>query len=155
MNAIKFLLREHNKFRKILGSILDKSHRATTKRKMFDNLSNDLVHHEKVEETVWYPYLKKNTKLASTIRHLTSEEKAAEKEIAKLKKAKDQDEWDQQYAKFKRNVEHHASEEEEALFPKVEQAIDEEDLKKIGKRMQQLKKTLDAPSKIMRKIAKS
>ncbi|HVY53311.1 MAG TPA: hemerythrin domain-containing protein [Gammaproteobacteria bacterium] len=155
MNAIKYLLREHNKFRKMLSAIAEESHRYETKKKMFDNLTSDLTHHEKMEELVWYPYLKSKAPLASTIKHLVSEEKTAEKEIFQIEAVDDEEEWDEKFIKFKKDVEHHAREEEKSLFPKVAKFLDEQELKDIGNKMQKFKKTLEIPSKIKKKIFKS
>lgn len=139
MNAIKFLLKEHDKVRKILTDIVDGSHRYETKKEVFANLAQNLLRHETMEEKLWYPFLKKNNELAEVIKHLVSEEHSAEKAIQKLTKINDQKEWEAMMFKFKNDVEHHAAEEEEKLFPKVETLLSEDELKKIGKEMYEFK----------------
>ena len=147
MDAIKFLIREHRKVKKMLAEIAKKSRRDATKRKMFATLSSDLSHHEKMEQTIWYPYLKKTTPLITPIKHLITEEKSAAKAITKIKKIKPQEEWQEKFVQFRKDVLHHASEEETKLFPKVKKSLDEQDLKDIGKKMQLFKKKLDASTK--------
>lgn len=140
MHAIKLLLNEHQRVRKMLVAITE-SQRATTKKRLFHDLGNDLIIHEEMEEKVFYPYLKKNNKeLSSTIKHLTQEEQKAAKEIQKLSKISSENEWDEKFAHFKEAVEHHATEEETKLFPKVEKIFNEEELKEIGKDMQEFKR---------------
>lgn len=144
MNAIQFLLKEHNKVRDTLIDICDKSHREKTKKKMFDTLSHDLIRHELMEEELWYPHFKDNEKIDDTVRHLISQEHFAEIAIKKFKQIKTEEEWNKKFLKFKKNVMHHASEEEQKLFPIVEKILTEEELVKIGKEMQQFKKEYDA-----------
>jgi hemerythrin superfamily protein len=140
MDAIKFLLKEHNKVRRIFKDINKSSRRDLTKRKMFKKLCNDLVVHEAMEQKKWYPTLKKNNNLKETIKHLLSEEKKAAKAIKSFKKIRSQEEWNNKFLEFKNDVEHHASEEEKKLFPKVKKYFDEVELKKLGKEMHQFKK---------------
>lgn len=135
MNAIDFLIKEHDKVRKMLTDISDSSHQYETKRKLFDKLCADLLRHETMEEEVWYPQLKRKTELYSTIKHLISEEKHAEKEIKTIQKITDQAEWENKFLTFKKNVEHHAKEEEEKLFPQVKKILSEKELEEIGKEM--------------------
>lgn len=144
MNAIEFLLKEHNKVEKQLIEICDKSHREKTKKKMFDALSQDLIRHEIMEEKLWYPHFKNNEKIDDTIKHLMSQEHFAEVAIKKIEKVKTESEWNKKFLKFKKNVMHHASEEELKLFPTVEKILTEEELLKIGKEMQKFKNEYDS-----------
>lgn len=139
MDAIKFLLKEHQKVRRVLASIKKKPKGQKSKKTMFNNLCKDLIRHETMEETVWYPYLKKNLKLKTTISHLISEENMAEKEIKKINKIKEEDEWNKKFLKFSKAVLHHASEEEKYLFPKVKNALETKELNNLGKKMQVFK----------------
>jgi hemerythrin superfamily protein len=146
MDAIKFLLTEHRRFRKMLSDISKGSPNPSKKRK-FKALSLDLTHHEKMEQKVWYPFLKKNMSLSKRIKHLTSEEKSAAKEIKQVKKKKTAEKWYDEFIKLKKDVLHHAKEEETKLFPKVRKTLNNDELKKIGKRMQTFKYRLDHGSK--------
>lgn len=142
MNAIHFLLNEHEKMRHALAEISNSSHKYKTKKKMFDALGNDLLIHETIEETIWYPHFKNNKKINSTVKHLISEEKHAEQAINALDKITSEKEWDIKFSKFKENVEHHAAEEEEELFPLVEEILNPLELEKIGSEMRSFKKQL-------------
>jgi len=144
MNAIKFLLNEHENVRKMLGKILNEAYRHTTKRKMFASLGITLAHHEKMEQKIWYPYLIKKTTLSTLIKHLISEEKTAAATIKQIKKITPEDEWENAFMHFKDSVEHHAREEEIKLFPKVEGILDDIDLEELGKKMKKFKKDLDS-----------
>lgn len=141
MDAINFLLKEHNTVKKLLTDISDESHRDTARKELFDRLCNDLLRHETMEETVFYPYLRKQQNLNDTVKHLITEEKNAEKAIKQFDHVKSQKEWEEKFSKFKKDVEHHASEEERELFPEVKKLLSQEDLEKIGKEMEAFKKS--------------
>lgn len=138
MDAIKFLLKEHNKIRKIFTKITTKS-REVTKKKMFDLLCKDLVRHEKMEQKIWYPYLKKHINLKNKINHLIKEEKTAAKIIKKFKKIKNLKKWEKKFITFKKDVSHHANEEETKLFPNVKKELENNELKMIGNKLKKFK----------------
>ena len=53
MNAIDFLLKEHNRVRKMLRTISDDSHHYANQKKQFQILAQDLLRHETMEHEVW------------------------------------------------------------------------------------------------------
>jgi hemerythrin superfamily protein len=130
MNAIDFLIKEHNRVRKMLRTICDESQHYEMQKKQFQTLSQDLIQHETMEHQVWYPHFK--DKLPETVKHLLSEEQHAEKAIKKMSEIKSEEAWQKQFLKFKNEVEHHASEEETDLFPEVSKILSEKELEEIG-----------------------
>lgn len=139
MNAIEFLIQEHDKVRQILADIENKSHQYSEKRKIFDGLCHDLIRHETMEETVWYPYFQYNDKLDDEVKHLITEEKHAAKVIKEFEQITSESEFEKKFAKFKKDVEHHANEEETKLFPHVEKLLNETELEEIGRKMREFK----------------
>ncbi len=132
MNAIDFLLKEHEHVRKVLSQIDEQSHHPETKRKMFKSLCQDLIRHETMEHKVWYPHFKNDTRLNETVKHLLVEEKVAEKILKQFDSIKSEEEWESKFSKLKRDVEHHANEEEQDLFPEVKKLLSDDELEKIG-----------------------
>jgi len=139
MNAIDFLVKEHHRVRKTLTEINNESHREDTRKKMFDALCQDLLLHEEMEHKKWYPHFRDDKRLNQTVKHLLTEEKGAEKAIHQFDNVKSYEEWEQKFLKFKRDVEHHAYEEEHDLFPEVRKLFSEEDLEKIGQELYEFK----------------
>lgn len=133
MNAIDFLIKEHNRVRKMLQNINDGSYHYATQKKQFRLLAQDLLRHETMEHQVWYPHFK--DKLPSEVRHLLTEEQHAEKAIKKMADLKSEEAWKKEFLKFKSDVEHHANEEETELFPEVEKLLSEKELEQIGLEM--------------------
>lgn len=138
MDAIEFLIKEHNKVRAMMADITDESHQFTTQKKRFAHLAQELIRHEKMEHEVWYPHFKSD--VPETVKHLLKEEKGAEKEIKKIEELKTEEAWTIHFSKFKQDVEHHAQEEEKELFPEVRKLLSKEQLLEIGASMVAFKK---------------
>lgn len=138
MNAIDFLIKEHNHVRALLADLLNPSHRFDTRQKLFSELSQDLLRHEEMEHTVWYPQFK--NKVPDTVKHLLKEEHHAEREIKKINELKTEEAWLNHIIQFSKDVNHHANEEEDNLFPEVKNILTEQELEQIGKQMHHFKK---------------
>lgn len=138
MNAIDFLKKEHNRFRKMLRVISNTSDEKSKVRK-FNTLSTELIKHETMEQKAWYPTLKKQPDLRKIIKHLVAEEKSAGKAIKKFKKTEIGLIWKLKYYKLKYDIEHHAQEEEKELFPKVRKLFNKTELNELGKKMRKFK----------------
>lgn len=140
MNAIDFLIKEHNKVRKTFAEIADSSHHFETKKKMFSHLAAELIRHETMEHKVWYPHFKNDSRLDETVKHLVKEENHAEKAIKQLSGIDSEVTWEAHFKLLKNDVEHHAKEEENKLFPQVKKLLSETELEKIGEDMYEFKK---------------
>lgn len=145
MNAIDLLVKEHNRVRAMMEDIASESHHFETQKKRFEQLAEDLIRHEEMEHTVWYPHFKSD--VPDTVKHLLKEEQTAEKEIEKMMRLNSEAEWRQRFVKFKKDVEHHAQEEEQDLFPEVAKILSEKQLLEIGAEMNAFKKEYSGLSK--------
>lgn len=141
MDAILYLREEHSKFRKNLAEI-SKSKDPVKRKTKFNAFCKDLLRHEIMEQKVWYPALRKNADLRETIQHLVSEEKAASQAMKKFKKVRFEFMWKLRFYKFKRDVDHHAKEEEQGLFPKVRKVLNKTELNALGTKMRKFKAKL-------------
>jgi hemerythrin superfamily protein len=137
MNAIDFLIKEHEHLRQSLQTISKDSHEKD-KLKKFDRLCQELIRHEDMEHEVWYPLFQ--DKISSTVKHLLSEERHAEHAIEQFNELKTRQAWEEKFAKFRRAVEEHASEEENILFPEVRKLLTPADLEQVGVKMYEFKK---------------
>ena len=132
---------EHNKIRRTLA-IISKITTEKNKKTKFNAFCKELVHHETMEQKIWYPALRKNSELRNIIKHLLGEEKSAARAIKKFKKTNFNFMWDLRYYKFKHDVDHHAKEEEKELFPKVKKLFSNTELNTLGIKMRKFKATL-------------
>jgi hemerythrin superfamily protein len=141
MDAIFYLKQEHSKFRRTLLAI-SKISQERTKKAKFNAFCKDLIRHETMEQKAWYPVLRKHPELRDIIKHLLSEEKSAAKAIKNFKKVNFEFMWKLRFYKFKHDVEHHAKEEEQELFPKVRKVLNKSELNSLGIKMRKLKANL-------------
>lgn len=140
-DPIQIILNDHgyitNQFDQIISG-LDTDVKQS--REKFKSLKDFLVKHETMEQKAWYPDLEKNKDLKSIIADLKKEEDNANKAIKKLDGIKDDAEWAKGIRQFKDDVMHHASDEQSNLFPKVREAMNKDELDKIGKKMIEFRK---------------
>lgn len=142
MSAIDILINDHKYISKMLA-LLDKNLNGGNLKKshaIFEDVKEFLLKHETMEKKVWYPELEKNKNLASIVSHLLSEEKEAAKELNKLSKKKPSREWAKEVKSLINNIQKHASEEEDTLFPSVKEVFDKTKLEEIGKKLKQFQR---------------
>lgn len=132
MNAIDFLIKEHNHVRETLTQISNAPHPNESREKLFHSLCRDLIRHEAMEHAIWYPCFKYNSQLDPAVRHLLSEEKHAEKAIELLKNIHQPHEWEKKFFQLKEEVEKHTQEEEQQFFPEVKKLLSNDELEQIG-----------------------
>lgn len=136
MNAIDFLLKEHDKFRATFKQIAEAPF-DNERMKKFAELCRELINHETIEHKLWYPHFKNIKPLNVIVNHLLLEETRTEHEIQHFENIHYEDTWEKKFATLKKDIEHHADEEENKLFPEVSKLLSNNDLEKIGKEMQQ------------------
>jgi hemerythrin-like domain-containing protein len=164
MDAVNFLIKEHNKVRKTLDKISKGNffsrlagktdYSDAARLRMFNALCKDLEVHEKMEETIWYPALKKEISVSAIVKTLVSEEKSAAKAIKSFKQIKSQEVWEEKFKKFKSAVLHHAKDEETRLFPVASSEVDEATLRALGTKMEAYKIKL-TKTKVSKKAKKT
>ena len=140
MNAIQFLINEHDKIRSAFAQIADGGYPIQTRKKLLEDLCITLLIHENMEQEVWYYFLKKqDDHLKEIITHLVNEEREVEEELKEILRMNASSDWQEKFIQIRKNVEHHAQEEEIRLFPMVKELLDRGVLKELGREMQEYK----------------
>jgi hemerythrin superfamily protein len=96
--------------------------------------------HEELEETYFYPQLKKADAARDLVLEAYQEHHVMDvllDEISALKPSSE--EWEPKIKVLKENTEHHIEEEEGELFPKVRKIWDADKRDQVGRQMQQAK----------------
>lgn len=136
-DPIQIIMSDHKYIRESFGNLDKKlNSNVSESRSMFSNLKDFLKKHEDMEQSVWYPELEKKDELKSIIADMKKEEDAASKAIKDIDDTKDDKQWVSKVKDLQKAVEHHASDEESKLFPKVKKAFDKAELAKIGEKLQ-------------------
>ena len=146
MNAFELLKKDHQKVAGIFEKLEPTTEKAVkTREELFGHLKEALDIHAHIEETIFYPALKKEAETrAITLEGFEEHHviKILLKELAGL--AVDSEAWTAKLKVLKENVEHHVEEEEEEMFKTARQVLSEEQIEELGTRMEREKKTEQA-----------
>jgi len=136
MDALELLRKDHREVEALFKQ-LDKARTAATRRRVFEKIADALAVHATIEERHFYPGVKAQA-TEDLLMESVEEHLEIKRAIADLLELDADDETFEAKAKvLKEDVEHHAEEEEQELFPKVEELIDEETLVSIAEAMQE------------------
>ena len=142
MNILDLLKTDHNKVKEIISTLCETSNTAIkTQLKLFNTLKEELELHEKIEETIFYPALKKHQETKDLVLEAFEEHHVIDLILEELEKTEPKEEnWKPKLTVLKENLEHHIKEEENDLFPKTKKVLDQATLKEMGEKMLLMKK---------------
>lgn len=140
MEATKLLKQDHNKVKKILEELLETTARAKVKRReLLETLKQELQIHEKVEEKLFYPKLKKGDSKEEII-EAYEEHHVVDVLLAEIENTEFNDEsWKAKVTVLQENLLHHIKEEENEIFPKAHKKLGEKALNKMGEEIKAMK----------------
>ena len=148
MEATALLKKDHATVKALFKKFEDAGDRASqTKQRLFDEIKADLEAHTAVEEDIFYPAMQKvrSKEVQDMVLEAIEEHKVVKtllEEIAQL--TPDDAEFDAKMKVMQENVEHHADEEEEEMFPKAKEHLSEERRTELGEQMETRKEALKA-----------
>lgn len=132
-DVTQFLVGQHERIKSLFEETLNAS--AKEREKSFIELRRLLAVHETAEEEIVHPRAKR--KIADGDKVVSArlkEENEAKKELSELEKLDiDSDEFTDQLTKLRDAVVDHAEHEEHEEFSKLEEALDEDELKRMGR----------------------
>jgi hypothetical protein len=142
MDAITLLKADHEKVSGIFEKLEETTERAEkTREELFMKLKQELELHSHIEETIFYPVLKK----AEETREITMEGIQEHHVVKVLLRELDamgvgSETWTAKLKVLKENVEHHVEEEEDDMFKSAREVLSEEQLEELGALMEQEKR---------------
>ena len=144
MDAIALLKEDHRLFKKLLAEGDETTERAVkTRKELLDRLVAELKAHERIEEEVLYPALKKHEKAKEIVLEGYEEHHVADLIVEELQATDPKSErWAAKFSVLKENIEHHIEEEEGEMFKKARTIFDKAELEALGERMRALKQRL-------------
>lgn len=150
MDALEMLTADHNRVR-ALFSRFEKAKTdgdATQTTALAEKITEELEVHTAIEEEIFYPRVRE---LAPDVAQLLDESLQEHHVVKVLLGEIDEvpaggDEWSAKMSVLIENVEHHAEEEEQELFPKVRSATDAATREEIGAALDDKKGALGAPT---------
>jgi iron-sulfur cluster repair protein YtfE (RIC family) len=138
MNVFTLLKADHKKVAGILEKIDSTTERGVkTREELFTQLKTELDVHAQIEETIFYPELKKADETRDITLEAYEEHRLVKQllgELAEMDKGDEQ--WTARFTVLKENVEHHVEEEEDEMFPKARKVLSAEQAEDLGTRME-------------------
>ena len=141
MNAVELLRNEHEQMRKLLKDGEKASHGADRERReLLATLRTELQAHERIEEEIFYPALRKHERAKELVLESFEEHHVVDTilgEIEGLRLSSEQ--WPAKFKVMTENIEHHIEEEETQLLPMAERLLKKSELDDLGARMAELR----------------
>ena len=150
MDALKLLTADHNRVRGLFKKFQD-AHEEKDQASMVEaatKIVTELEVHAEIEEQIFYPAIREaSEELAETVAEGVEEHHVAKTLISEIKGLTPDDEaWEAKCLVLIESVEHHATEEEEEMFPEVRKALDTAAREQLGEQLEALKAQLGAPT---------
>jgi hemerythrin superfamily protein len=141
VNAIDLLEQQHREV-KALFKKYEKSEAPAEKRRLFEQIADDLAVHAAIEEKHFYPATK-SARTADLLQEAVEEHLQAKRIIADLLEMDADDaQFDAKMTVLREEIDHHVEEEENELFPKVEKLLADDELEDLGMVMEDLAEEL-------------
>jgi hypothetical protein len=137
VDALTLLKGDHDKVKAMLDKLDKTTERAeVTRTDGLQDLKAELTVHETIEEELLYPALMEFAKTKDITLEAFEEHHVVDSIMAELEATDIEDEaWAAKLTVMKESLEHHIEEEEDDMFKKARQVMDDSELEKLGDRM--------------------
>ena len=149
MNAFQLLKEDHQKVSGIFQQIEPTTERAEkTRTELFAQLKQELDIHARIEETIFYPSIKRAAETREIVLEGFEEHHVIKMLLKELEAMPvDTEEWAAKIKVLQENVEHHVEEEEGEMFQKARDVLSEDEINRLGEQMEEMKKQLQQQMK--------
>jgi len=149
MNAFQLLKEDHQKVSGIFQQLEPTTERAEkTRTELFARLKDELDVHARIEETIFYPAIKQEAETREIVLEGFEEHHVVKMLLKELESLPvDTEQWTAKLKVLQENVEHHVEEEEGEMFQKARQVLTEEQINRLGARMEEMKQQLQQQTK--------
>jgi hypothetical protein len=140
-DAVKLLEKDHRRFERLTKEGEETTTRARIRRRrILDTLAAEIAAHERKEERVLYPALKRHREARDIVLEGYQEHHVADVLVAELKELDPGDErWGAKFKVLKESLDHHIEEEEGDMFKTARSVLGRDRLEALGRRMQAMK----------------
>jgi hemerythrin-like domain-containing protein len=138
MDALTLLTDHHRRIKALITAI--ERTQDTWKKRLFDQVENELQVHEHIEQTIFYPAIRQHEPLEQLVGKTLDEHKQFETLLEELERLPSiHPQFTSKFQLLRTNVEQHISQEEGEMFPKVREVLDAAALEELGSHMQEVK----------------
>ena len=140
-DAVKLLEKDHRRFERLMKEGEETTARARKRRTdVLATLAAEIAAHEKKEERILYPALKRHREARDIVLEGYQEHHVADVLVAELKKLDPADErWGAKFKVLKESLDHHIEEEEGHMFKTARSVLGRDRLEELGRRMTALR----------------
>jgi hemerythrin superfamily protein len=144
MNAFQLLKEDHKKVSGLFEQIEPTTERAEKSRtELFAKLKEELDIHARIEETIFYPSIKRAAETRDIVLEGFEEHHVIKMLLKELEAMPvDTEQWTAKVKVLQENVEHHVEEEEGEMFQKARDVLSEEQINQLGAQMEEMKAQL-------------
>ena len=141
MDAIELLKKDHQEVTKLFQRYRDG---GSGREAVVDKICTELEVHSQVEEELFYPAVRAtgDEDLDRQVDESLWEHQRVKQQVSALRAGPEQTEMEGMVANLERDVEHHVTEEEGEMFPRVRELMDGRKRSDLGRRMQERKQAL-------------
>ena len=146
-DIISALIKDHRTVTKLFSQLEKTTARSARRRaELFRELDESLSFHAEFEEAHVYPLLEGRKKSKPLALEALEEHVQVKRLLAEMRDLTPTDEhWEAKLTVLTENVRHHVEEEEGETFPQLKQAVDEEQLQRLGEEYLAAKEDKPAP----------
>lgn len=149
MDALQLLTADHNRVRGLFNRFkAAEGENDAQAAKLATMIFEELMVHTKIEEEIFYPAITKlNEEIHDLVTEGVEEHHVVDTLMEEAKALTPADEeWAAKIKVLIENVEHHAGEEEEEMFPQVRKAMNDDARAELGQQLEARKAQLGAPT---------
>ncbi len=139
MNLISILKKDHRTVEGIFARI-KKAKQPKERTALFATLWTEFHKHATGEEEAVYPKMERLTELEGKTSHSYKEHEEARAAFKRVEKfSPDTDAWMKAVKDLEKDIAHHVREEEEAIFPRMQELFTEAQLREMGREFKSVK----------------
>ena len=140
-NVIDILKQEHEMALSMLSELASKG--ISGREQKYESLKENLMPHMIGEEQALYPRLKEEAEMRDMVIESIEEHGAVKTLLGQLDSASssEEDSWVAKLKVIQENVDHHISEEEDEIFPQMQQKMSNDELSSLGSRYEEAKRS--------------
>jgi hemerythrin-like domain-containing protein len=142
-DAIALLKQDHEKVRKLLGTLENAS--GARRDKLLGQIEQELKIHTTIEEEIFYPAYREAARKKDDqvmFYEAVEEHHVVDRVLPDTHDGENDEDLKAKAKVLKELVEHHADEEEKDMFPRARKLMEREELRDLGARMEERKREL-------------
>lgn len=147
MNVLKVLKKDHSMVKSLFNKFSRTGKSSHEKRaELFEQIRRELQIHSRAEEQIFYPVIKalNGTESRKLISEAVRQHKEIDELLTQISRFKPSDKnFEEKIETLFEHVDHHIEEEEGEIFQLAEENCSEEQLKELGRQIEERKRVLD------------